>query len=85
MSSTDSQLKLRYGATDIIFVSLDKRQEKIFDTVWAHYLRSNEKEKNEIEAHNDHLQELRDEMQLKHGLLVQQEFEIKKEKRECDC
>ena len=46
MSSTDSQLKLRYGATDIIFVSLDKRQEKIFDTVWAHYLRSNEKEKN---------------------------------------
>ena len=45
MSSTDSQLKLRYGATDIIFVSLDKRQEKIFDTVWAHYLRSNEKEK----------------------------------------
>ena len=46
MSSTDSQLKLRYGATDIIFVSLDKKQEKIFDTVWAHYLRSNEKEKN---------------------------------------
>lgn len=50
MSSTESQLKLRFGTEDITFVCLDKKQEKLFDTVWTHNLRSNEKGKNRYGA-----------------------------------
>ena len=62
-----------------LLLALDYLLNSILIAALVVFIKMNfDKEQREIQAHNNDLQELSDEMRLKHGLLVQQEFEIKK-------